>query len=205
MESQKTSWLRLICRAQWGLRYSNIMPWNISQYQTSRRVSSWLWRACINICANESAAGGPLLFLLKINQVCHVTHMKSSVIQWTGIWTTRIAWLTTMHQTLSMIRITQYKGKKVVHDRTNLLGIMDKRSNGTIIFTLFNALDILILWLFSPKRIHLDRIPDVTKDGLYITHFSRDVFTLTSHKWLQTMTVTNNKTTSPRVFFYNQF
>lgn len=78
-----------------------------------------------------------------------------SVIQWTGTCRSRIVWLTTMHKTTSMIRGTQYKGKKVVHDTTNLLGITElkkTKTTTTIIFTLFNDFDILILWLFSPPK-----------------------------------------------------
>lgn len=125
------SCLRLICRSQWVFAiknlsnqlYENTISWNISQYQTSRRASSWLWRACISICANESAAGGPLLFLLKINQACCVTH----VVSFNGLEPQEPGlWLITMHHTLSMIRIiTQKKEKKLVHDRTNLLGITE--------------------------------------------------------------------------------
>ena len=109
----------------------------------------------MSICANESAVGGPLLFLLQINQAgCVAYGHNYSVIQWTGTCRSRIVWLTTMHKTTSMIRITQYKGKKVVHDTTNLLGITElkKKTTTTIIFTLFNDFDILILWLFSPPK-----------------------------------------------------
>ena len=127
-----------------------------------------------------------------------------SVIQWTGTCRSRIVWLTTMHKTTSMIRGTQYKGKKVVHDTTNLLGITElKKNNNNNNYIYFiqwlwhsDSLVIqpskestLILSQMSPKMVH------------NLTNFSGEVRTLTSHKWLQTVTVTNNKITSPCVFY----